>query len=75
MCQSKLACCFDTGGVVNYSIPEEPSWEPGQDLSDLSYDGEREGGALRGGLGRLVDGTYGGDNFKLDIGYGKGERT
>lgn len=65
---------FDTGGVVNYSIPEEPSWEPGQDLSDLSYDGEREGGTLRGGLGRLVDGTYGGDNFKLDIGYGKGER-
>lgn len=60
---------------MNYSMPEEPSWEPGQDLSDVSYDGERIGGMLLGGLGRLVDGTYGGDNFKLDIGYGKGEKT
>jgi hypothetical protein len=25
------------------------------------------------GLGQLVDGEVGGDNFKLDIGYGKGE--
>ncbi|XP_046671371.1 discoidin domain-containing receptor tyrosine kinase B-like [Homalodisca vitripennis] len=68
----ELRGCAHHGGVVNYSMPEEPSWEPGQDLSDVSYDGEKSDGVLRGGLGRLVDGTYGGDNFKLDIGYGKG---
>ncbi|XP_054275589.1 discoidin domain-containing receptor tyrosine kinase B-like [Macrosteles quadrilineatus] len=68
----ELRGCPHHGGVMNYSMPEEPSWEPGQDLSDVSYDGERTGGMLLGGLGRLVDGTYGGDNFKLDIGYGKG---
>ncbi|KAL1117278.1 hypothetical protein AAG570_004604 [Ranatra chinensis] len=59
-------------GVVSYSIPIDPSWgEPDQDLSDVSYDGENSTKTMVKGLGRLVDGTYGGDNFKLDIGYGK----
>lgn len=59
--------------MVSYDIPEDTSWEPGQDLVDVSYDGKKQNGRLLGGLGRLVDGTYGGDNFKLDIGYGRGK--
>ncbi|KAK6628869.1 hypothetical protein RUM43_002686 [Polyplax serrata] len=57
-------------GIVSYSIPEDP--DVGLDLSDVSYDGEKSGGFLVNGLGRLVDGEIGGDNFRLDIGYGKG---
>lgn len=63
------------GEVVNYSMPEEPTWHVDQDLRDMSYDGQVVDGIMRGGVGRLVDGTYGGDNFKLDIGYGKGNIT
>lgn len=61
-------------GVVSYDMPEDLSWEPGQDLRDVCYDGKHVHGKLCGGVGRLTDGTYGGDNFKLDIGYGKGEK-
>ncbi|XP_068082101.1 discoidin domain-containing receptor 2 [Anabrus simplex] len=60
------------GGVVNYQIPEDTTRETEEDLSDISYDGEHLGGLLVGGLGRLVDGEVGGDNFRLDIGYGRG---
>lgn len=62
-----------TGGVVWYNAPE--SSEPAQGLWDSSYDGEHVQGELRDGLGRLVDGETGADNFRLDIGYGKGKRT
>ena len=58
---------------MSYQIPEDTSREPDQDLSDSSYDGIRRDGELADGLGQLVDGEVGGDNFKLDIGYGKGE--
>lgn len=57
-------------GVVSYSAPE--SMESSQGLSDSSYDGVVAEGWMRGGLGRLVDGEIGIDNFRLDIGYGKG---
>lgn len=59
-------------GVVSYSAPE--STESSQGLSDSSYDGVVSEGWTRGGLGRLVDGEIGMDNFRLDIGYGKGKR-
>ena len=62
-----------SGGFVSYQIPEDTTREPDQDLGDSSYDGIRRDGELVGGLGQLVDGEVGGDNFKLDIGYGKGE--
>jgi hypothetical protein len=47
---------------------------PGEvDLTDHSYDGTEEGGWLSGGLGQLVDGHHGQDNFRLDVfGLGKG---
>lgn len=65
-----VLCCVLAGGVVAYSAPEGS--EPAQGLTDSSYDGRREAGKLTGGLGRLTDGEFGADNFRLDIGYGKG---
>jgi discoidin domain receptor family protein 2 len=62
-----------SGGIIAYQIPEDSAREGAQDFSDSSYDGIRREGELVGGLGQLVDGEVGGDNFKLDIGYGKGE--
>lgn len=46
--------------------------EASQGLYDSSYDGKNFNGILSHGLGRLVDGEVGLDNFRLDIGYGKG---
>nr|XP_018896259.1 PREDICTED: discoidin domain-containing receptor 2-like [Bemisia tabaci] len=64
--------CPAKDGMVSYQIPREPSWDTGQDLSDSTYDGEVNETTLSGGMGRLADGIFGGDNFKLDIGYGRG---
>ncbi|CAB0012371.1 unnamed protein product [Nesidiocoris tenuis] len=61
-----------TYGVVSYDMPKDATWTPGQDLSDVTYDGHINENTLEDGLGRLVDGTYGGDNFKMDVGVGKG---
>lgn len=57
------------GGVISYSSPVS---DDAQGLYDCSYDGHRSQGVLFNGLGRLVDGEIGLDNFRLDIGYGKG---
>ncbi|XKL63912.1 hypothetical protein PGB90_006276 [Kerria lacca] len=64
--------CPLQSGIVSYEIPEDSSWKEGEYLSDISYDGMRMDGYLVRGLGCLVDGILGGDNFKIDIGYGKG---
>ncbi|XP_063224924.1 discoidin domain-containing receptor 2-like [Bacillus rossius redtenbacheri] len=68
----ELRGCLAEGGVLSYRAPEEPAPEPGQEPTDPWYDGERRDGELAGGLGMLVDGQVGGDNFRLDIGYGRG---
>ncbi|XP_046402897.1 discoidin domain-containing receptor 2-like [Ischnura elegans] len=57
--------------VGDEDLGAAPSGDPPA-LNDASYDGERRGAELFGGLGRLVDGEVGADNFRLDIGYGKG---
>lgn len=59
-----------SGGVVSYAIPESPTVE----LSDISYDGKRQDNSLTDGLGRLVDGEVGADNYRLDMGDGRGNR-
>lgn len=44
------------------------------DLSDRGYDGETQGDRLVSGLGQLVDGQKGQDNYRADInGYGRGK--
>lgn len=60
------------GGVVSYTAPEGS--DASQGLYDSSYDGHVLNGILKGGLGRLMDGEFGADNFRLDIGYGKGKK-
>ncbi|XP_050579464.1 discoidin domain-containing receptor 2-like isoform X1 [Bombus affinis] len=64
----ELRGCQDTGGVVSYTIPESPTVE----LSDISYDGKRQDNLLTDGLGRLIDGEVGADNYRLDMGDGRG---
>lgn len=60
-------------GLVSYSIPKGVQRGLEIDLSDQTYDGRDEGDRLVGGLGQLVDGQVGTDNFRTDIhGYGKG---
>ncbi|XP_053970540.1 discoidin domain-containing receptor tyrosine kinase B-like isoform X1 [Hylaeus volcanicus] len=64
----ELRGCQDNGGVVRYTVPESPTPE----LSDISYDGKRQDNLLTDGLGCLVDGEVGADNYKLDMGNGRG---
>lgn len=62
-------------GIISYTIPVDGSATDNAEIRDLSYDGVVSGDKFQGGLGRLVDGVRGGDNFKMDIGYGKGNLT
>lgn len=55
---------------MSYTIPESPTVE----LSDISYDGKRQDNLLTDGLGRLIDGEVGADNYRLDMGDGRGNR-
>lgn len=60
-------------GLISYSIPKGVQRGLEVDLSDQTYDGKEEGDRLVGGLGQLVDGQKGTDNFRSDIhGFGKG---
>lgn len=46
------------------------------DLTDRTYDGQEDEGYLSGGIGQLVDGQKGPDNFRLDSnGNGKGKNS
>ncbi|XP_076622802.1 discoidin domain-containing receptor 2 [Colletes latitarsis] len=64
----ELRGCQDTGGVVRYTVPESPTPE----LGDISYDGKRQDNLLTDGLGCLIDGEVGADNYRLDMGDGRG---
>ncbi|KAF6200643.1 hypothetical protein GE061_005086 [Apolygus lucorum] len=44
--------------MINYTAPRGDS-----ELEDLSYDGYLDGAVMSGGLGQLVDGLYGSDDF------------
>jgi discoidin domain receptor family member 2 len=72
-----LSCIFYfifTEGLVSYIIPKGTQRGNEVELSDKTYDGEDEGDRLLRGLGQLVDGQKGVDNFRSDVnGYGKGE--
>lgn len=73
-CISLFFC--STEGLVSYSMPQGVQRGAELDLTDRTYDGtEKEDGVLEDGLGQLVDGHKGPDNFRLDLhGYGKGKR-
>lgn len=59
--------------LLSYSIPKGVQRGLEVDLSDQTYDGIDQSDRLVGGLGQLVDGQRGTDNFRTDIhGFGKG---
>ncbi|XP_011642060.1 discoidin domain-containing receptor 2-like isoform X1 [Pogonomyrmex barbatus] len=66
----ELKGCRDTSGVMSYTIPDASLPE----FSDISYDGKKEDNLLTDGLGCLIDGEVGADNYKEDMGNGKGTR-
>lgn len=53
---------------MSYTIPDTSMPE----LSDVSYDGKRQDNLLTDGLGCLIDGEVGADNYRQDMGDGKG---
>lgn len=58
---------------MSYSITKGVQRGLEIDLSDKTYDGYLEDDKLINGLGQLVDGQRGKDNFRTDIhGFGKG---
>ncbi|XP_044758966.1 discoidin domain-containing receptor 2-like isoform X2 [Coccinella septempunctata] len=59
-------------GILSYSMPQ--GTRKGKlDLRDETYDGLEDAGHVFQGLGQLVDGHVGQDNFRVDLtGYGKG---
>uniref|UniRef100_A0A1B0FIZ0 Discoidin domain-containing protein n=1 Tax=Glossina morsitans morsitans TaxID=37546 RepID=A0A1B0FIZ0_GLOMM len=59
-------------GIISYSIPKGVQRGIEIDLSDKSYDGHEDDERYVEGLGQLVDGQKGKDNFRLDQGFGKG---
>lgn len=62
-----LECSFHVSeGVLAYSIPQGMVRGAMLELMDHTYDGHEDSvsGDLRGGLGQLVDGHYGLDDFK-----------
>lgn len=52
-----------TAGIVSYSMPKGDTRSNGVELTDVSYDGAW-GAELRGGLGQLLDGVFGGDDIR-----------
>lgn len=70
---SILFLLFFAEGILSYSIPKGVQRGMEIDLSDKSYDGHEEDERYVEGLGQLVDGQKGKDNFRLDQGFGKGK--
>lgn len=53
--------------VVKYNAPRGEVRDLDIDLEDVSYDGVLEGGLMRDGLGQLVDGLYGDDDYQKQL--------
>ena len=52
---------------MRYNAPRGESRDPDVNLEDISYDGILEGGQMKGGLGQLVDGLYGDDDYQKKL--------
>lgn len=58
---------FVTESVTKYTAPRGEQREPDVNLEDISYDGTIESTTMRGGLGQLVDGLYGDDDYQKQL--------
>lgn len=63
----ELYGCRWTDGVVSYSMPQGDKRGSNWEFYDAAYDGDWKGEELRNGLGQLVDGKFGHDDFKVDF--------
>ncbi|KAH8298163.1 hypothetical protein KR018_010084 [Drosophila ironensis] len=71
--RAEIVGCPWEEGIVSYSIPKGVQRGMEVDLSDKTYDGGEQGDRYVDGIGQLVDGQKGKDNFRTDIhGFGKG---
>ncbi|KAH8385750.1 hypothetical protein KR009_002651 [Drosophila setifemur] len=71
--RAEIIGCPWKDGIVSYSIPKGVQRGMEVDLSDKTYDGIEQADRYVNGLGQLVDGQKGKDNFRTDIhGFGKG---
>ncbi|XP_055385596.1 discoidin domain-containing receptor 2-like isoform X2 [Condylostylus longicornis] len=69
--RAEIVGCPWEEGIVSYSIPKGVQRGMEIDLSDKTYDGQEENDRYVDGLGQLVDGQKGKDNFRTDIhGFG-----
>lgn len=55
-----------TENIVKYEAPNGER-DPFANLEDISYDGILESNQMKGGLGQLVDGLYGDDDFQKQL--------
>lgn len=63
----ELYGCRWTDGIVSYSMPQGDKRGNNWEFYDSAYDGHWEGLDLKQGLGQLVDGKFGHDDFKEDF--------
>ncbi|XP_022905672.1 discoidin domain-containing receptor 2-like [Onthophagus taurus] len=61
----ELYGCKWTDGIVSYSMPQGDKRGANWEFYDAAYDGQWDGHELKHGLGQLIDGKYGNDDFKL----------
>lgn len=67
---------FFAENIIKYNVPRGETREPDIDLEDISYDGILDGNYMKGGLGQLVDGLYGDDDYQKQLqGENSGKAT
>lgn len=52
---------------MKYNAPQGEVRDLDVDLQDVSYDGVLEGSFMRDGLGQLIDGLYGDDDYQKQL--------
>ncbi|KAJ8935350.1 hypothetical protein NQ314_012879 [Rhamnusium bicolor] len=63
----ELYGCRWTDGVVSYTMPQGDKRGLNWEFYDFGYDGHWDGNELKHGLGQLIDGKFGHDDFKTDF--------
>ncbi|XP_060535114.1 discoidin domain-containing receptor 2-like isoform X2 [Cylas formicarius] len=63
----ELYGCRWTDGIVSYSMPQGDKRGSNWEFYDNGYDGLWDGNDLKHGLGQLIDGKFGHDDFKTDF--------
>ncbi|XP_049818971.1 epithelial discoidin domain-containing receptor 1-like [Aethina tumida] len=63
----ELYGCRWTDGIVSYTMLQGDKRGSNWKFYDFGYDGEWDGNELKHGLGQLIDGKFGHDDFKTDF--------